>query len=238
MSGSVADSPTVLRRGRLSLVADGAEENAPIAALSEEMLPEGGNQPARSADDPWFANAFQSSATPSTIGRFVPEEPDEFWLLGPDMEDARSIVFLHLLARPTSCIRIDWSRSVPRRTEPTRWELGPPVAKVEERAADFVDREALHEAIVWLLANMAQFFPGASFQLDVLDSDEGEEALLAVRTYGDFSAKSFRERRHRMCEAILAAGFTRLHQVISIFQRSEHDRGRQILSWYSSVSVE
>jgi len=238
MTSSVADSPKVLRRGRLSLVAESAEESAPVAVLSVDMLPEEGNRPTRRIDDPWFGSVFHSSVTPSSTHRFVPEEPDDLWLRGANMEGARNIILQYALVRPAGFLRLEWSRELSHYVEPTRLEVGPAFGTLSEKVAEFIEQESLQDAMIWLITNSPRFFPGASFEVDVLDHEEGEDALVALEIHGEFPTKEFRERRHRICEALLAAGFRHLHQLISIFQRSEHVCGRQVFSWYSSVTVE
>jgi len=242
MTGSVADSAKVLRRGRLSIAADivmeTSEEESSAAVLPADVLPEAGNQPARRADDPWFGKAFQSRAMPASIHRFVLAEPHDPWPLGASIEDARNIIFQSALAPPAGFLRIEWSRELAHGNEPTSPEVGSAFGRPSEKVSEFIEGESLHDAAAWLIANAQRFFPGASFELDVLDHEEGEDALLALRIQSDFATRDFRERRHRICDAMLAAGFRRLHQLISIFQRSEDICGRQVFSWYSSVTVE
>lgn len=237
MTSSVAGSPKVLRRGRLSLMAESVGENASVAVLSPDVLPEEGNRPARRIDDPWFGSVFHSSVTSSSTHRLVPEEPDDLWLPGASMEEARNIILQYAFVRPAGFLRLEWSRELSHH-EPTRLELGPGFARLSEKVTEFIEQEGLHDAMIWLITNSPRFFPGASFDVDVLDHEEGEDELVALRVHAEFATKEFRERRHRMCEAMLAADFRRLHELISIFQRSEHLCGRQIFSWYSSVTVE
>jgi hypothetical protein len=89
---------------------------------------------------------------------------------------------------------------------------------LSDETSEFIANLRLQDSIRWLMTVAPDFFPGSNFEIDLLPAEDGENNLLALRVYSSFSAMEFRERRHRICEAMLAAKHTILYDVISIFQ--------------------
>jgi len=122
--------------------------------------------------------------------------------------------------------------------EPTDLELGPAFNKLDDETAGFVAESGLTASVAWLQVVAPHVFDGADFDIELLPAEDSEERLLALKVYGAFSPSEFRKRRHRICDAMLAADHKGLYAVISIFQRRVVDGGWQTLSRYSSLSAE
>ena len=120
----------------------------------------------------------------------------------------------------------------------TKSEFAPVFNGLEDETAEFVKERGLIESVAWLQTATPRFFGGANFEIDLLPAVDGEDNLLALNVYGAFDAAQFRDRRHRICGAMLEAGHNGLHEVISISQRRTHNSGRQAFSWYSTISAE
>jgi len=74
------------------------------------------------------------------------------------------------------------------------------------------------EGINWLQIAIPRFFFGADFEIEILPAEE-EGDILGVRVYGSLPTSVFHKRRHALCKAMKEAGYRRLYDVISIFQR-------------------
>ena len=132
---------------------------------------------------------------------------------------------------------IDWPEELAR-LKATGLDLKPSFAPMAEDTLKFVSQADLREGIVWLQSTAPHYFPNAGFQVDVFVAEEGEESMLSLEVYASFPPDEFRERRHRLCEAMLDAGHRRLYMTISIFQRRIARSGCEGLSWYRTASPE
>jgi hypothetical protein len=109
------------------------------------------------------------------------------------------------------------------------------VAIVDDNVVEFIAGNRLTNSIIWLQTVAPIIFESADFEIDVLPAEEAEQPLLALRVYASYSVSQFRTRRHRLCEAMLAAGHRDLYDVISVFQRREQTHEWQVLSYYSTL---
>ena len=125
-----------------------------------------------------------------------------------------------------------------RAARPYRFDLAPTFAQLNEDTARFVVDRGLTEGIAWLQVTTPRFFNEATFEIEALPREDGEEGLLALRVFGSYSVSEFCEHRHRFCEAMLRAEHRRLYEVLSIFQRKVDRNGWQAFSWYGSLSAE
>ncbi len=97
---------------------------------------------------------------------------------------------------------------------------------IDDDTANFVDEHGLQSAVAWLQSETPRFFDGADFEIAVLSAEKGEKNLLALKVYARFEAADFRDRRHRLCAALLAADHRALYELIAVFQRRTNGRGR------------
>ncbi len=173
-------------------------------------------------------------AEAATAHHFV-LEMDDPWLPKVDLVQARNIIL-------NFNSNVDWQRlEWPLKhllSELTGFDLAPAFNKLDEETAEFVVERGLTDSVAWLQASTPRFFDGTDFEIDLLPAEDGEENLLALKVYGAFSSSEFRNRRHRICEAMLAGNHRTLYEVISIFQRRVTGSGWQTFSWYSSLSAE
>jgi hypothetical protein len=110
--------------------------------------------------------------------------------------------------------------------------------RLTEEAKDYIAQQNLLESALWLQVAAPAFFNGAVFEIDLLPADPGESDVLALRVYGSFDASDFRDLRHDLCRAMIEAGHSRLHSIISIFQRRVHNGGWQGLPLYGALSAQ
>jgi hypothetical protein len=186
--------------------------------------------------------AFPGTETETAMAPFFVLQRDDPWLARAASVQARDLILnfnggrqrgaKHLPLR-----RLEWplKHEIP---EPTGFELVPVFNKLDEDTAQHVAERDLTASVAWLQAVTPRFFDGADFEIELLPAEDGEESLLALKVYGAFDPSEFRRRRHRICEAMLAADHRGLHEVISIFQRRVADGGWQAFSWYGSLSAE
>jgi len=166
----------------------------------------------------------------------------DHWFREVDLAQAKNIIvsFNAVIQRKTEPFaprRLEWPL-VHWLFQPTGSDLAPAFNKLDEETAHFVDERGLTDAVAWLRTATPHFFSGADFEVDLLPAEEGEDNLLGLRVFGAFDSSEFRERRHGLCKAMLAAGHRTLYDVISVFQRRVTDGGWQAFSWYCSVSTE
>jgi hypothetical protein len=120
----------------------------------------------------------------------------------------------------------------------TALDLGPTFNKLDEETAQFITEQQLSLAVAWLQTATPRFFDAANFEIDILRADHKEDTMLALKVYSWVNAREFRERRHRICRAMLDAGHRGLYQALSIFQRRVNSSGWQAFSLYSTLSAE
>lgn len=110
---------------------------------------------------------------------------------------------------------------------------------ISDSTFEFILDHKLLEGVIWLHNVTPDFFPGSHFQIDILPTeDESDEELLALKVFGSFDTKEFRERRRRIVQAMIAANQNALYSVISIFQRRIPNSEWQTISFLSNLVAE
>lgn len=120
----------------------------------------------------------------------------------------------------------------------THSDLVPIINRFDSETEQFITEHELSSSIVWLEMMASDIFDRADIEIKLLPVDDGEESLLALKVYGDFSFSEFRERRHQICELMLSDNHNDLYDSISIFQRRVKGSGRKVFSCYSQLSAE
>ncbi|NQT21323.1 MAG: hypothetical protein HQ592_16575 [Planctomycetes bacterium] len=164
------------------------------------------------------------------------------WAREPDLNGMKDVILSSRNAprRPgKACVsvRIEWPQRI-FHLEATEFDLGPAFAPLTEATADFIRQRELQQSIVWLQTAAPGFFPGASFEIDLLPAEDPDNDLLALRVYSSFDTADFRKRRHHLSEAMLEADHKALYEILSVFQRRVHGSGWQAFSSYSALSAE
>jgi hypothetical protein len=167
---------------------------------------------------------------------------DDPWLSRADFMQAKNLILSFNAGtwhggRPWPPQRLEWAlrHALSERTD---LRLVPLFNKLDDETAQFVAERGLTAGVAWLQTVTPCLFDGADFEIELLPAEDGEERLLALKVYAAFNPPEFRRRRHRVCEAMLAADHRSLYEVISIFQRRVTDGGWQAFSWYCSLSAE
>jgi len=133
--------------------------------------------------------------------------------------------------------RIDWSYNlyISKITTSSVSSISHPIS---DETNEFLKNQSLQSSITWLMMVASHFFPGANFEIDLLPDEDEENPILALRVYSSFDSNEFRERRHKICQAMLSARHNRLYDVLSIFQRGINRSGWQAFSYISKFFTE
>ena len=107
---------------------------------------------------------------------------------------------------------------------------------LEKEAEEFLSEKNLEESIKWLKNVTHDYFPGSNLKIELLPGEENEDDLLSLEVHGSFPVREFRERSHRLCNAMIEAGHRSLYLLLGIYQRRVKGSGRQTISWYGEIS--
>jgi len=101
---------------------------------------------------------------------------------------------------------------------------------ISDDTVEFINMHNLTDSIQWLKIVAPNFFPGANFKIELLPAEEDNSSIVSLKVYGSFTIDEFREKRHRLGQAMLSANYKELYEMISIFQRRINNSGWQEFS--------
>lgn len=225
MAASLATLPI----GRMSLAAKPLGQPDGFAGVPEL----GTCQLRQCVSDPVYRRIVGTEPDVAMAACFVLKMGDPWF--SANLVQAENIILSFSAAYPMR--RLDWPLELTS-FKVTECDLSPILAKFNEETSQFIDAHDLRAGVAWLQAVSPGFFSGATFEIDALPREDGEEGFLALRVFSSFSAEQFRGRRHQLCESMLRAGHRGLYEVLSVFQRRVEPNGWQAFSWYRLLSSE